>query len=569
MTTFQELAISAPIKQAVLEIGYQEATAIQQQAIPLIIAGHDVLGKSQTGTGKTAAFGIPALEHVQAGQKNPQVLILCPTRELVIQVAMELRRFCKYKEGVKIIPIYGGEPIQHQIRLLARGCGIVVGTPGRLMDHLRRHTLKLHHCDMVVLDEADEMLNMGFKEDIEEILHAFPHAHQTILFSATMPEAIMAIAGQFQKDPITVEIASAQKTIHTVEQLYYEVPRGQKGTALKILLRHYAPRLSIIFCNTKKQVDELSVELSAEGMNVLSLHGDMKQEHRTNVMKQYRSGTYPILIATDVAARGIDVDDVELVCNYDIPQDNEYYIHRIGRTGRAGKSGKAITLVSGKRQERALRDIMHFTKTNIRKCALPSSAQLLKQEKEAFIERLKTACGEEITAESIEIANRLMAEGIAIENLISALIAMNFKPQIIETAALNQKRRLHDYETLTLQFDIGRKDRIQAGNLVCAIAEYGESGTDMIGRIDVRSSDTLVAVAADSAKMLLERMQNAKIGGKSVTVRLLAKSKKQTKEHIKKKASSKGQKKAVSPDRKRRRQTMRGKKKTMRKQRTR
>ena len=354
MTTFNELHISEAILRAVSEMGYEQATEIQAKAIPYIMEGKDVLGRSNTGTGKTAAFGIPAIEMVQPQDKYANALIICPTRELVTQVAMELRKFSKYKEGVKIVPIYGGQPIERQIQLLKRGCGIVVGTPGRIMDHLRRRTLKLSDIRMVILDEADEMLNMGFKEDIEEILSLMPseRSYQTILFSATWPSEIMRIAKEFQNDPVTVEIKSAQRTIDTVEQLYYEVPRGKKANALRVLLNHYDPELCMIFANTKKMVDELQGELNKHDIKACALHGDMKQEFRSRVMEQFRSGSMPILIATDVAARGIDVDDVDLVINFDIPQDNEYYIHRIGRTGRAGKKGLAITLISGGRQRK-------------------------------------------------------------------------------------------------------------------------------------------------------------------------------------------------------------------------
>ena len=267
MTKFSELEISSPIVRAIEELGFEQATKIQEQAIPAILKGEDVLGLSNTGTGKTAAFGIPAIESIVAGGKHPQVLIICPTRELVTQVATELRKFSKYKEGVKIVPIYGGQPIDRQIQLLKRGCGIVVGTPGRIMDHLDRKTLKLVHINMIVLDEADEMLNMGFKEDIEQILTSIPedrHA-QTILFSATMPDAIMRITKQFQQNPIKIEIKSSQRTIDTVEQIYYEVPKGKKTNALRVLLNHYQPDLSMIFCNTKKMVDELCDELNNAG----------------------------------------------------------------------------------------------------------------------------------------------------------------------------------------------------------------------------------------------------------------------------------------------------------------
>lgn len=520
MTTFSELNISSEILKAVEEMGYENATQIQSESIPLIVSGKDVLGKSNTGTGKTAAFGIPAIERVIPGHQLPQVLIICPTRELVTQVATELRKFSKYKEGVKIVPIYGGQPIDGQIRLLKRGCGIVVGTPGRIMDHLNRKTLKLSDAEMIILDEADEMLNMGFKEDIEEILKSMPQEseHQTILFSATMPDAIMRITKQFQKNPITVEIKSAQRTIDTVKQLYFEVPRGKKTNALRVLLQHYDPDLTMIFCNTKKQVDELTDELNANNMKAIGLHGDMKQSIRTRVMDQFRTGNYPILIATDVAARGIDVDNIELVVNYDIPQDNEYYIHRIGRTGRAGREGKAITLISGRKQREFIREIMHYTKTNIRKHILPTNAQMMERKRSEFIEQVKAACVDEITRENLEIANELLSEGIAIENLIPALISLSYKPEIIDIEEEQRASGSRDFETVNLKFNIGMRDGVQPGHIVCAIAEETGLSSALIGKIDVRAHFTIVGIAADYASKVMDTMSAAMIRGKQMEI---------------------------------------------------
>lgn len=518
MTNFNELPISNEILKAVQEMGYEHATQIQAEAIPLIMQGKDVLGRSNTGTGKTAAFGIPAIEHVEPGHKLPQALIICPTRELVTQVATELRKFSKYKEGIKIVPIYGGQPIDRQIQLLKRGVGIVVGTPGRVMDHLNRRTLKLNEIDMVILDEADEMLNMGFKEDIESILSMMPEGrdHQTILFSATMPDAIMQITKQFQKNPCEVEIKSAQRTIDTVEQIYYEVPRGKKTNALRVLLNHYDPDLTMIFCNTKKMVDELTDELNKNDLKAIGLHGDMKQVVRTRVMDQFRTGNYPILIATDVAARGIDVDNIELVVNFDIPQDNEYYIHRIGRTGRAGRQGKAITLISGRKQRDFIKEIMHYTKTSIRKQVLPSNAQMLEAGRTAFIESVKQAC-DSIDQDSMDIANELMAEGIAIENIISALISMNYRPEVIDVED-DKKQPRRDFETTPLKFDIGASGGIQPGHIVCAIAETTGLSSSVIGRIDVRAHFTIVGIASDYAHIVLDKMNHTMIRGKDVTV---------------------------------------------------
>lgn len=523
MTTFNELPISSEIMKAVEEMGYENATDIQAQSIPCILEGKDVLGRSNTGTGKTAAFGIPAIEKVIPGNKFPNALIICPTRELVTQVATELRKFSKYKEGVKIVPIYGGQPIDRQIQLLKRGCGIVVGTPGRIMDHLNRRTLKLQDVNMIILDEADEMLNMGFKEDIEEILSMMPadNEHQTILFSATWPQAILKITEQFQKDPVRVEIKSSQRTIDTVEQIYYEAPRGKKANALRVLLNHYDPDLCMIFCNTKKMVDELCDELNKHDIKATSLHGDMKQEFRSRVMEQFRNGTSPILIATDVAARGIDVDDIDLVVNFDIPQDMEYYIHRVGRTGRAGKKGLAITLISGGKQRGAIKDVIRYTKTNITRHALPTSAQMMEANRNAFIAKVKEACDEGITEESIEIANALMADGIALENIISALISMNYKNEVIDIEEEeNVKRYASDFDAITLKFSVGRTHGIQPGNIVAAIIEECGMSPKAIGRIDVRPNFSLVDIAADKVDIVLNNMQRTTIRKQEVMVEI-------------------------------------------------
>lgn len=523
MTKFNELNISSEIVRAVEELGYENATDIQASAIPVIMEGKDVLGRSNTGTGKTAAFGIPAIESIKEYGKFPQVMIICPTRELVEQVATEIRKFSKYKEGVKITPIYGGQPIDRQIQLLKRGCSIVVGTPGRIMDHLRRKTLRLHECNMVILDEADEMLNMGFKEDIEEILKSMPEDKhpQTILFSATMPDAILRITKQFQVDPVEVHIKSAQRTIDTVDQIYYEVPRGKKTNALRVLLNHYDPDLCMIFCNTKKMVDELCEELNSAGCKAIGLHGDMKQSLRDRVMGQFRTGNYPILIATDVAARGIDVDDIELVVNFDLPQDNEYYIHRVGRTGRAGKKGRAITLISGGKQRMGLKDLIRYTKTNIAKRLLPTTAQLEEAARKNFISEVLTACNEGVNQDSMEIANELMAEGIAVENLISALISLNYKNEVLDIEDDSSVRRFTDeFDAITLNFNIGRNAGIQPGNIVAAIIEESGISAKAIGRIDVRPAFTLVDVDASKVDVVLAKLQGSHIRGKEVEVQI-------------------------------------------------
>lgn len=523
MSKFNELPISDEIIRAVSEMGYEEATPIQASAIPTILEGHDVLGLSNTGTGKTAAFGIPAIEMINEYRKHPKVMVICPTRELVEQVATELRKFSKYKEGIKIVPIYGGQPIDRQIQLLKRGCAIVVGTPGRIMDHLRRKTLRLIECEMMILDEADEMLNMGFKEDIEEILKSVPDDKhpQTILFSATMPDEIMKITKKFQEEPIKVQIKSSQRTIDTVDQYYYEVPRGKKFNALRVLLNHYEPDLCMIFCNTKRMVDELSEELNHCGVRAIGIHGDMKQAARDRVMYQFREGKCPVLIASDVAARGIDVDNIALVVNFDLPQDHEYYIHRVGRTGRAGKKGKAISLLSGKRQLKELKEIMRDTKTNIAKRMLPSTEQLEALNRKNFINEVLIACNEGINQDSMEIANDLLAEGIAVESLISALISMNYKNEVIDIADTDAIRRYSEcFDAVRLRLSIGKDCNIKAGNVVAAIVEECSISAQALGRIDIRSNFTLVDVDATKVDIVLEKLQGAQIRGNKVVVQI-------------------------------------------------
>ncbi len=376
--------IDERILRAVKELGFEIMTPIQAQAIPVMLEGRDVIGQAQTGTGKTAAFGIPVLQSAKP-EEGLQCLILCPTRELAIQAAEEIRKLAKYMHGVRVLPIYGGQDISKQIRSLHGNVQIVVGTPGRVMDHMRRHTLKMDSLKTIVLDEADEMLNMGFREDIETILTEIPKEHQTVLFSATMPQAILQITNQYQKNAVNVKIESKELTIPLVKQYYYEVSRQNKEEVTARLMDYYNPKRSLIFCNTKRMVDELAENLTGRGYFAEGLHGDLSQAQRDRVMAGFRSGTTEILIATDVAARGIDVDDVEAVFNYDVPQDVEYYVHRIGRTGRAGKKGRSFTLVTG-RDIYKIREIEKTCNTKIKVRAVPSAADITAAKSEKILQ---------------------------------------------------------------------------------------------------------------------------------------------------------------------------------------
>ena len=373
---YKESDLNPELLRAIEEMGFEEMTPIQKEAIPVLLEGKDVIGQAQTGTGKTAAFGIPLVLRMNPKDRRLQGVVLCPTRELAIQAADEIRRFAKFMHGVRVLPVYGGQEIYKQIKALKGGVQIIVGTPGRVMDHMRRRTIRMDAVRMVVLDEADEMLNMGFREDMETILKEIDVDHQTALFSATMPQPILDITGTYQKeDAVMIRVVKEELTIPLVEQTYYFIRRQYKEEVTARLLEYHALHRSLIFCNTKKMVDELADNLKKRGFSAEGLHGDLSQHQRDVVMNRFRSGSLEVLIATDVAARGIDVDDVEAVINYDIPQDIEYYVHRIGRTGRAGKEGKAFTLVSG-REIYKIRESERICKTKMKEESVPAAGAI-------------------------------------------------------------------------------------------------------------------------------------------------------------------------------------------------
>jgi len=413
------------IVRAVREMGFERLTPIQEQAIPYLLDGEDIIGQAQTGTGKTAAFGIPALQKIDPNSKKLQTIVLCPTRELAMQAAEEIRKIAKYMHGIKVLPVYGGQEIGKQIRGL-HGVQIIVGTPGRVMDHMRRNTLKLDDVNMVVLDEADEMLNMGFREDMELILGQIPNEHQTALFSATMPKPILDITSQFQKNARLVKVASKELTIPLVSQRYYKVKRQDKDAACIRLLEYYQPKLCLIFCNTKLKVDELAEVLKKAGFQAEGLHGDMSQHQRDVAMNRFRNCSTNILIATDVAARGIDVENVEVVINYDIPQDIEYYVHRIGRTGRAGKTGLSFTFASSRELFR-IREIERVCHTTIEEKKLPGASKVLKSKAAKYLEK----AWEFHDCEDIEIMKKYLQKKIDAEECdVLELAAAMLKYQI-------------------------------------------------------------------------------------------------------------------------------------------
>lgn len=402
-------------------MGFEETTTIQAQSIPYMLEGRDVIGQAPTGTGKTAAFGITVLERIDPKRKELQAVILCPTRELAIQVAGEIKKLSKYKKGIEILPIYGGQPIDRQIKALKKDVQIITGTPGRVMDHLNRRTLKMEGVKIIILDEADEMLDMGFREDIETIIKKIPKQRQTIFFSATMPKAILDLTKKYQNNPQFIKLVHKEMTVPNVEQFYIEVKQQAKPEALARLIDYYNLKLSLVFCNTKKRVDELVEDLKMRGYLADGLHGDMQQKQRDIVMSRFRKREIDVLVATDVAARGIDVGDLEAVFNYDIPTDDEYYVHRIGRTARAGKAGLAFTFVIGKEVYR-IRQIQQFTKTKIIAKRIPSISDVEEIRTNIILETVKDTVDAGNLGEYSNLVEKLIQEEYTSLEVAAALL---------------------------------------------------------------------------------------------------------------------------------------------------
>ncbi len=439
---FDESGIHPDILRAVHEMGFEVMTPIQEQSVPVLLEGKDIIGQAQTGTGKTAAFAIPMIQKINPEIKRPQGIILCPTRELAMQAAEEIRRLSKYMYGVKVLPVYGGQDIGKQIRALSQGVQIIVGTPGRVMDHLRRHTIKTAEVKMIVLDEADEMLDMGFREDIETVLSDMPEEHQMALFSATMPQAILEIAGTYQQNAVYIRVTPKELTVSAIKQAYYRVAKKDKIRALCRLLDYYQPARSLIFANTKRMVDEIAGRLNELGYEAGALHGDLTQAQRDTVMGQFRKGTCSILTATDVAARGIDVSGVDAVFNYDVPEDIEYYVHRIGRTGRAGRKGRSFTLISG-REIFKIRSIEKVCHTTIRERQLPTVEDVIRVKSDRLFAGVMGVIEKEDlskTRKEIEIASEKY--GFSALDLAAALMHMNMgeTPEEIEEEQPYQER---------------------------------------------------------------------------------------------------------------------------------
>lgn len=513
---FSTFSISPNILKAIEDMGFEEPTPIQKLAIPKILEGQDVTGQAQTGTGKTAAFGIPLVEKIDQENSRTQALVLSPTRELALQTSGEIRRLSRYQGQISVVPIYGGQPIGRQFGALRRGAQIVVGTPGRVIDHLERGTLTLDAVQTVVLDEADQMLDMGFREDIERILSETSDDRQTVLFSATMPKPIRDISRRFQRDPAFVRVQQKEMTVPQVEQLSVKVWGRDKPEVLSRLLQIYNPELTIVFCNTKQGVDDLTAQLHTLGVRAEALHGGMKQVQRDRVMGRFRNDAIDVLIATDVAARGIDVEDVELVINYDLPQDLEYYVHRIGRTARAGRGGRAITFM-GPRERYRLKAIQRRCRATIHPIPVPTERDVEESRMRNLAEKIRQTIEDGDLDRYAGIVDTVIGEdNLTPQDVAAALLKMMLthttRSSASSSSAAPESQREVEVGMARLHLNAGKNRNIRPKDIVGALA--GETGIPgrSIGAIRIEDTDTFVEVPEEAAKTVVERMKGKSIG---------------------------------------------------------
>jgi ATP-dependent RNA helicase DeaD len=519
MIAFDELGLSTSILAAIRDVGYEAPTRVQAKAIPPLLAGRDLIGQAQTGTGKTAAFAIPILEALDVGQAQVQALVLTPTRELCIQVAEAIHTYSRHMGRVRVLPVYGGQSIQPQLRHLRAGAHVVVGTPGRIMDHLRRGSLNLAGLKIAVLDEADEMLRMGFIDDVEWILGQIPGPRQTALFSATMPRQIRRIAERHLKDAVVVENEHKTLTVPTIQQRYVQVSEGQKLETLTQILESEPIGAVLVFVRTKIAAADLGERLQARGYAAEAMHGDMSQAQRESVIRRLRGGQVEIVVATDVAARGLDVGRISHVVNYDIPYDAETYLHRIGRTGRAGRAGAAVLFVTP-REQRMMREIERFTRQRMEPMKIPTRAAVTARRAELFKERIRKTLKEEDLEPYLAVVEELAAEeGFEMKRVAAAAarLARGDKPLDIAVAQ-PAAGPLPEDGMVRLFIDAGRQSGVRPADIVGAIAsEAGVPGKE-IGAIDVHDRFTFVEVPVPYKNQVLERMAHATLRNRPVRI---------------------------------------------------
>jgi ATP-dependent RNA helicase DeaD len=527
----ENVNLNENIQKALDEMGFESCTQIQQEAIPVILEGKDIIGQSNTGTGKTAAFGIPILEKIDKNLRLPQAIVLLPTRELAVQVANEFRKIGKYMEGIKTVSVYGGADIRDQINKLKNGAQIIVGTPGRIIDLIDRNVIKLSELKVSVLDEADEMLKMGFREDIELILDKVNHTTQTLLFSATIPDGISKIIKKFQNNPVIIKTMREGITAKEVKQSYFLVKHTDKVEALTRIIDTYTPKLTLIFCNTKKSVDDLYDQLIEKGYNCDKIHGDIKQTQRLDTLNKFNNGVTDVLIATDVAARGLDIKEVEAVINYEVPGKEDYYVHRIGRTGRAGREGSSFTLASGK-EIKKIENIERYTKKQIRKRSVPTVDKVNEVKQDKFIRNIVDVIEKDGVGENRVLAGKLMEKGYDAETLIAAMIKKLVKFDSSAERDLNDtiperkkftrtKGSSRDIgNSVRFHVNLGKKQGIRPGDILGAIAgECDIPGSD-IGAIEILENYSFFNASSEHADAILGRMEGSQIKGKDVVVEI-------------------------------------------------
>lgn len=536
VSRFEDFNLSPEIFKALTERGFEHPTVIQEKAIPLGLSGRDFIGQSQTGTGKTLAFAIPIIEQIDRKLDRPQAIILCPTRELAVQVSSEIHKVCKYNK-VKVLPVYGGESIERQIKFLRQGVQIVVGTPGRVLDHIKRKTLKLGEVRFAVLDEADEMLDMGFIEDIESILSQTQEDRQTMLFSATMPKAIATLAKNYLVNPDTIKVASKQVTVDRIEQKFIRVRNSDKPEILSRIIQLEESRKTIVFCNTKRMVDELTANMQERGYGVEGLHGDLKQQKRDYVMDRFKRGNIDILIATDVAARGIDIKNVDMVVNYDLPQEDEQYVHRIGRTGRAGRTGKSYSFAFGRDLDK-LRNIEKYASCVIEEAPIPKYADVKEKMLQNYVDGITER---EIPSDLdayLQIVDRIKETGMELETFLALVLKENLvlsDEDQINYQDYDRKQRARtsnggssnggrskkvEKGMVRFHINVGKKSKARVADIVGAVAGECDIAGKKIGSIDLFDNYTFFEVPEKYESTVLKKMKNVKIKGKKVSAQL-------------------------------------------------
>lgn len=521
---FEEIELSNDMQKGISAMGFEEMSPIQEQSIPIILEGKDIIGQAQTGTGKTAAFGIPILEKVDPNNKNIQALILCPTRELSIQVSEEINKLGKFKRGLKVLPVYGGQPISRQIKALKKGVQIVIGTPGRVIDHINRRNIKLENIKFMVLDEADEMFDMGFRDDMELVISGLQEERQTIFFSATMSKDIIKFASKYQKNPETVKVVHKELTVPNVEQYYFELKSHMKTEILSRLIDLHNPNLTVVFCNTKKKVDELVGDLQGRGYSADGLHGDLKQNQRDAVMNKFRRGTIDILVATDVAARGLDVDEVDLVINYDMPQDDEYYVHRIGRTARAGREGMALSFVS-RRDAQRLKSIQKYTKTKIKRKDIPTLKDLESINTKNILNKVKEEIEKDKLNDQEKTLELLTEEGFTTFQIAAALLKLytgesnpDGHEELDHVDRSSSHRKVSKGKAKRIYIGIGNIKKVSPRHILAAILQETSIPKDYVGGIDIFDRFSFVEIPSEYADEVVETLNGKKIKGSRVTV---------------------------------------------------